>query len=74
MKVEIDREECIFCGACWEECPEVFEEGEAEGLSPDQVAQRRKQLDRTYLAEAKADLPDMSIPRLTNSSLAPRRG
>ena len=33
MKVEIDREECIFCGACWEECPEIFEEGEADGTS-----------------------------------------
>jgi len=33
MKVTIDRPECISCGACWEDCPEVFEENEADGLS-----------------------------------------
>ena len=33
MKVHIDRDECIACGACWEDCPEVFEENEADGLS-----------------------------------------
>jgi ferredoxin len=33
MKVEIDREECISCGACWEDCPQVFEENEADGLT-----------------------------------------
>lgn len=33
MKVRIDREECIACGACSLDCPEVFEEGEADGTS-----------------------------------------
>ena len=33
MRVEIDREECIACGACWEDCPEVFEEDEMEGTT-----------------------------------------
>ncbi len=33
IKVTIDREECILCGACWADCPEVFEEGPDEGLS-----------------------------------------
>ncbi len=26
MKVTIDREQCIACGACYQECPKVFEE------------------------------------------------
>lgn len=26
MKVTIDREDCISCGACYEDCPEFFEE------------------------------------------------
>jgi ferredoxin len=26
MKVTIEREECIICGACYEDCPEFFEE------------------------------------------------
>jgi ferredoxin len=33
MKVQIDREECLACGACWDDCPEVFEEDEADGTS-----------------------------------------
>lgn len=30
MKVIIDREECISCGACYTSCPEVFEESEGD--------------------------------------------
>lgn len=26
MEVTIDRDECISCGACYEDCPEFFEE------------------------------------------------
>jgi len=26
MRVSIDRQECIACGACYQECPSVFEE------------------------------------------------
>lgn len=33
MKVTIDREECIACGACYSDCPEVFEENEEDGFS-----------------------------------------
>jgi ferredoxin len=33
VKVTVDREECIVCGACWDDCPEVFEEDEADGLN-----------------------------------------
>jgi ferredoxin len=30
MKVTIDREECISCGACYASCPQVFEENEED--------------------------------------------
>lgn len=33
IMVTIEREECILCGACWVDCPDVFEEGPDEGLS-----------------------------------------
>ena len=33
MRVEIEREECIACGACSLDCPEVFEEDEVDGTS-----------------------------------------
>ena len=33
MKVEIEREECIACGACTADCPEVFEEDESDYTS-----------------------------------------
>ncbi len=33
MKVTIDRDECISCGACYADCPEVFEENEDDYLS-----------------------------------------
>ena len=33
MRVRIDRDECISCATCWEDCPEVFEEGPDDGLS-----------------------------------------
>lgn len=26
MRVTIDRDQCISCGACYSECPQVFEE------------------------------------------------
>ena len=32
MRVRIDQEECIACGACSVDCPEVFEENE-DGMS-----------------------------------------
>ena len=33
VKVHIDRDECILCGACWVDCPDVFEEGPDDGMS-----------------------------------------
>lgn len=33
IKVTIDREECIICGACWATCPEVFEESPEDNFS-----------------------------------------
>jgi ferredoxin len=32
MKVRIDHDECIACGACYADCPEFFEENE-DGMS-----------------------------------------
>ena len=32
-RVRIDRDECIVCGSCWEDCPQVFEESPDDGLS-----------------------------------------
>lgn len=33
MKVTIDRDDCISCAACWDECPEVFAENPDDGFS-----------------------------------------
>ena len=33
MRVMVNREECIACGACYEDCPEVFEEDPGDGVS-----------------------------------------
>ncbi|MGD0951422.1 MAG: ferredoxin [Methanotrichaceae archaeon] len=33
VKVVIDREDCISCGACWESCPEFFEENPDDNFS-----------------------------------------
>jgi ferredoxin len=33
IRVRIDRDECIVCGSCWVDCPEVFEEGPDDGFS-----------------------------------------
>ncbi len=33
FRVQIDRDECIQCGACYASCPEVFEENADDGLS-----------------------------------------
>ncbi len=33
MKVTIDRDDCISCAACWQECPEVFAESPDDGFS-----------------------------------------
>jgi ferredoxin len=33
MKVTIDRDQCISCGVCWSECPEIFEDASDDGKS-----------------------------------------
>jgi ferredoxin len=33
VRITIDRDECIACGACYAECPDVFEENKDDGLS-----------------------------------------
>jgi ferredoxin len=33
MRVTTGRVECIACGACYEDCPEVFEEDPEDGVS-----------------------------------------
>lgn len=56
IRVRIDREECILCGACWDVCPEVFEEGLEEGLS--QIVQEYRVSDDPALGEVPEDLED----------------
>lgn len=31
MTVRVDRDECISCGVCWSECPELYIEDTADG-------------------------------------------
>lgn len=33
LRVTINREDCISCGACWATCPEFFEENPDDGFS-----------------------------------------
>jgi ferredoxin len=33
IRIRIDRDECIQCATCWEDCPEVFEEGPEDWMS-----------------------------------------
>jgi len=33
LRVTIERDECIACGACWAECPGVFAENPDDGES-----------------------------------------
>ncbi|MBT8508330.1 ferredoxin [Methanomicrobiaceae archaeon CYW5] len=51
-KVSIDREECTGCSQCWEDCPEVFEEGPDDNLS------RIVKKYRTDDDGAEGDIPD----------------
>jgi len=56
MKVKIDREECISCGACYAECPEVFEENEDDSLS--QITQEYRVDDDIAEGEVSEELHD----------------
>jgi ferredoxin len=33
MNVIIDRMECVSCGACWNTCPDLFEQNPCDSLS-----------------------------------------
>lgn len=33
VKVVIDRDGCISCGACWESCPDIFEQNPDDNQS-----------------------------------------
>jgi len=56
FRVTIDRDECISCGSCWEDCPEFFEEDEDEGLS--QVVAKYRTGSDPGEGEAPDDLED----------------
>lgn len=40
MKVKIERDGCISCGACWTTCPDFFEENPDDGRSQVAAAYR----------------------------------
>lgn len=56
FKVTIDRDECISCAACWEDCPEFFEEDEEDGLS--QVVEQYRDGSNVAVGEAPDELED----------------
>jgi len=56
LKVTIDREECISCGACWADCPEFFEENLDDGFS--QVVEEYRTGGNPAEGEAPAELED----------------
>jgi ferredoxin len=56
MKVTIDREECIECGACSADCPEVFEENPEDFFS--QVVEEYRVEDDLGVGEVPDDLAD----------------
>jgi ferredoxin len=55
VKVTIERDECIACGACMQDCPEVFEEDD-EGLS--QIVEDYRVDDNPAIGEIPDDLED----------------
>ena len=56
ISIRIDRDECILCGACWEACPDVFEESPDDGLS--QVVQEYRVNDDPAQGQVPEDLED----------------
>ncbi|MGD1992800.1 MAG: ferredoxin [Anaerolineae bacterium] len=56
MKVMIEREECISCGACYADCPEVFEENEDDFFS--QIVADYRADDQLGVGEVPDDLED----------------
>jgi ferredoxin len=56
VKVTIDRDDCISCGLCWDNCPEFFEENEDDGYS--QIIKMYRSGDDPGEGEAPDDLED----------------
>jgi len=56
MKVTIEREECISCGLCWTDCPEVFEENLDDAFS--QIVEEYRVDDDLAVGEIPEDLVD----------------
>jgi ferredoxin len=56
MRVTIDREECIECGACYADCPEVFEESPEDYFS--QILEEYRVDDDPAVGEVPEDLEE----------------
>jgi ferredoxin len=56
MRVTIDREECIECGACYADCPEVFEESPEDFFS--QIVEEYRVDDDPAVGEVPDDLEE----------------
>ena len=56
MKVTIDREECIECGTCYADCPEVFEENPEDYFS--QIKEEYRVNDDPAVGEVPEDLEE----------------
>lgn len=50
MKVRVDRDDCISCGVCWSECPEVFIEDPSD--SKTSIAEAYRVSGDTSMGEA----------------------
>ncbi len=56
MRVTIDREECIECGTCYADCPEVFEENPDDFLA--EIREEYRVDDDVAVGEVPEDLED----------------
>jgi ferredoxin len=56
MQVKIERDECISCAACWEECPDFFEQNPADNLS--QVVEKYRRRGDPALGDSPSELED----------------
>lgn len=56
MRVTIDREECIECGACYADCPDVFEESPEDFFS--QITEEYRVDDDPGVGEVPDDLAE----------------
>ncbi len=56
MMVTIDRMECVICGACWNTCPDIFEQNPCDSLS--QIAEPF----RFCGNRAEGNIPENQVP------------